>query len=855
MQPPYDTGDFDLVVQVSEREFNDQLAAMYAGSDSILPTQVRQTFSMLGNEGEVNFLFDTPWVHLGTDPQHRQAVARYDWKVSDAALNVESTEQISLFLPFSEAFVDIGNNVDAADVDGCVMVQHSVETWTPDGDSDTREIGLSFTDEEVERVEVGFTPETVTRLEDANPLLPALLRGVLQDEVETMLIDDVERIALSPEPFEVAEDDDPLTPAGVEPLLLRTGERALAFALPTRSATTGDVDAVGGPNTSAGSPVAILFDSETLLGDVIRPEIAAGMDASVDAFERPCRLTGSVDLDTSGAAELDDLNLNSLRARIHDGHIRIDGSFDGDGSAKGFPFTVDGDFRIRVYLELNDEGEFDVRVESEDPDVDVDFPAWVYVVAGGLGLITGGIAGAAVGATLVLVAETVADAVADSIGGEVLAEQLGAVGDVSVPLGPAAEGFELTEVDLTEGALALGGRPVTDAGIPVAARAIDQTLPSGTTVDLDTGDTYTGSEPAGVDVAWGQGTDGVGIYARSGADIAPLGGQSFRTLTVVDVEQADFEGSPYGSMLPASFVPVRPAAWFPVGSSLTFAVRTSEHRFTKCEVFRLPNGRLELDYVTYDRPMPGVDVLVESAITEREQVAEGTDRWVGASCAGSFRYDGSRYGGGVRTESHANEYTIDDVAQSVTATAEPTRLATPIRSIAWTLDGTSVSGSGTITIDSDHEVEYAVDGNEITLETALGEDLNVVAEATIVDDRGVAAAGDEYISLDGMIKEGGRSQADIEQIAETLKKCGRMRRRPPIRRPGVRPDPLPPWAGVDGVGGDVVLPEAIEHETVEEASLGDTLEQSFAGASRLDALGHGTEQIEHALRRGRERRG
>jgi hypothetical protein len=53
----------------------------------------------------------------------------------------------------------------------------------------------------------------------------------------------------------------------------------------------------------------------------------------------------------------------------------------------------------------------------------------------------------------------------------------------------------------------------------------------------------------------------------------------------------------------------------------------------------------------------------------------------------------------------------------------------------------------------------------------------------------------------------------------------------------------------------VVLPEAIEHETVEEASLGDTLEQSFAGASRLDALGHGTEQIEHALRRGRERRG
>mgnify|MGYP006955950215 FL=1 len=82
-----------------------------------------------------------------------------------------------------------------------------------------------------------------------------------------------------------------------------------------------------------------------------------------------------------------------------------------------------------------------------------------------------------------------------------------------------------------------------------------------------------------------------------------------------------------------------------------------------------------------------------------------------------------------------------------------------------------------------------------------------------------------------------------------------MRRRPPIRRPGVRPDPLPPWAGVDGVGGDVVLPEAIEHETVEEASLGDTLEQSFAGASRLDALGHGTEQIEQALRRGRERRG
>ncbi|WP_335998913.1 hypothetical protein [Halorientalis halophila] len=851
MRTPYETGGYDLVVQVSEREFNDQLAALYAAGSSQFPHQVRQTFSLLSSTGTVNFLFDTPWLHLGTDPQHRRAVSRYDWRVADDSLSVAEPEQLTLFLPFSEASLDIESGMSAADVDGCVMVQHPISVWSPRGQSDRRQVGLDF-DAGVERIEVGFTPQTVTRLETENALLPSLLRGKLQGEVATLLERDVGRVELAPDAIAVADDDDPLTPATVEPILLRSGVRGLALALPTQPDTTGDPDAFGAPSADASEPVVALLDADTLLAEIVRPALAGGLGVSPNAFDRPCRLNRSVDLDTSGISELDDLDLRTLRARIDGDHVRVDGTFDGEGSAKGFPFTVEGSFRVRIYLELDD-GDLAVRVEADDPEVDIDFPAWVYVVATGIGVLTGGIGGAAIGATLVLIVELLVDALSDPMSGGALAAQFGTDG-LDVPLGPAASGLTLSAVELTTDALAIGGRPVTDSGAPVAARSGERTITSGTAVDLDTGDVGAVSDVAEADLAWTTGPQGAGVYARSGAIFAPLAGQAYRSLSVVDLEQAEFEGSSHPTMLPAALVPRPGWLWGGIGPRLVFAVRTSENRYAKCRVGRRADGRLTLEYVTYDRPTPGVEPVVLSSIREREYLESGTDSWPHVTCAGGFGFNGRRFGGGVHTESRSGEYTIDEVSREITATTRTSLLAHPIRSVEWSLDGHVLAGSGTVIVGDGHEVEYAVRDDGLELVTELGKELAEPLSVTVVDDRGLTVTGREWLRFDGVEKEGGRSPEDLAAAREAIDHCLLARRDDVFGPGGVQPDPLPPWADrLDRLAGGQTLPDPGTILPAEDEAAHFGRNDGFALGetdARLAALSLDQSAVDRALRRG-----
>lgn len=865
MRAPYETGGFDLLVQVSEREYNDQLAVMYAAGSTQFPYQVRETFSAAGISGTLNFLFDTPWLHFGTDPQNRTAVSRYDWRVSDAALTVREDDHISLFLPFSEAFLDITDGATLNNIDGCVMVQHPVTVTTPADRRNLREVSLDFASG-AERVEVGLTPETDSRLAATSSVLATLLRAEIQNRVSGLLQDRVGQIALSPQPIRVFDDDDPTTPESVSAAVLRAGDRALGFALPTRAETSGDVNRLAESETDAGTPVVVLFDADTLLAEVIRPALANGIGVPPDRFARPCRLSGTVDLDTSTVAELDDLDLEGLRARIVDDYIRVDGSFDGHGDYKGFPFSVEGDFRLRIYIELRN-GRLDVRLVAEDPDVDVDFPAWVYIVATGLGVLTGGVAGAAIGATAVLIAELIADALADSIVAGFLGSALGAVGDTAIPLGPAADSLELTAVELTEDALALGGAPAVDAAMPVAARSAAGDHGPGTAVDLDHGDVFHGRLPDGVDLQWGYGPEGLAIYARSGAAFATLSG-SFETLSVVDLEQAEFEANPYGTAIPASVVPWDVDTRFiDVDGSLVFAVRTSENRYAKCRVARRLDGGLSIEFLTYDRPTPRIDISFTQTVVEREEIESGTESVPVIECVPSFGFGGGRYGGGIHTESRSSEYTIDAVAREISVTAGPVLLADPIRSVAWTLEDVPLSGSGRLTIDGDHRIEYAVTSDGLDLRTEKGETFAATIGVEMVDDRGLAVTADRHVRLDGTVKEGGMTPADVADARQAVDQCMTG----PIERGfgpgGARPDPLPPWTLVDLLEREIVTdPERMLPGDGEPEGV-DLLDQlagsgSFVGSrgypgvdlshQRIDTLRLDETALRAALRRGRE---
>lgn len=825
MRTPYETGGYDLVVQVSEREYNDQLAALFAAGSPQFPHQVRRTFNLGLASGTVNFLFDTPWLSFATDPQDRRAVARYEWGIPDASLSIEESAQVTFCLPFSEANLVLNDRIDPHDIDGCVLVQESVSVHIPENHSDQREVVLNF-DDGVERVEVGFTPETANRLaaESSVDILPALLRGQIQTEVTELLTDDVKQIPLSPQPITVSDDDNPVTPDDIEAKVLRTGGNALAFLVSTRMDSAGDATLIDRPNTTGSEPVAILFDADTLLSGVICPALAAGLDTTEEAFETPCRLRRAVDLDTSDVDELDDLDMDWLTAKIVNDHIEIRGGFEGHGKVQGFPFDVDGDFLVRVFFELSD-GELDIRIEADDPNVDITFPWYVYAAGVAIGALTGGVLGVVIAGTIVLVADVVADSIAEKMVGGMFAEQMGGMGEMNVPLGPAADGFELTEVDLTEDALALGGRPIRESGMPVAARGHETRHAGGAAIDLDTGTVGTrGSLPDGVDLVWGTGRSGGGIYARSSAQFAPLASSTFRALTVVDLEQAEFEASPYRTFLPASLVPQQ--LRFPWGGDsdgLVFAVRTSENRYAKCLVSQR-NGRLSLTYVTYDRPTPDVEIELDSVVIDSEQIESGTDTWPTVSCTPSFGFGGRRVGGGIQTESNSEEYTIDGIKRRVTATAQPSLLAYPLGDIQWQLAGENIDGTGSIILD-DHTVTYDVDGRNCFLTTELGKHLSGYLSVAITDDRGLEVRDDRWISYDGKQKTGGMSPGAVEDARTEIDRCMHAAH---DRFPGgAQPDPMPPWAA-DGLTQPGALLDALTQPGAifDDAVLVDDTERS-----------------------------
>lgn len=797
MRRPYVTGGYDIVVQVSEAEYNHQLATLFAAGSEQFPGQIRRTFDVGLAAGQVNFLFDTPWLGFERSPQRRSEVARYEYGVPDVDLTVDADEQITLCLPFSEAFVDFEGGAELQNIDGTILVQEAVTVRTPEDDESIRAVGLGF-DDGVGRIEVGFTPETIGRLDSVSPLFAPLLRGVIQGEVETLLEDDVQWIPLSPEPVDVADDDDPMTPADVEATVLRTGGDALAFLIPTQGDTTGDASTIATPNTTSGMPVVVLIDGDTLLGDLVCPSLAAAVEAPDGAFEAPCRLRVPVPMDVSTEEELDQLNVTSLEGRLREGFIEVTGAFEGEGSAEGFPFEVDGDFRIQVFLDLDD-GAISVRVEMDDPTVNVDFPWYVQFATVAIGVLTGGIGGAVLAGLILVIADAIADSVAKGIAKDVFADQLGDVENINIPLGPAAAGFELTELELTPDALALGGRPTTADELPVAARADRLQLAPGQAIDLDTGEVRSvGFE--GADCSWRAGPNGPGIYASSGAVMATLD-EPYGPLTVVDVEQAEYESDSHRQHVPAAVVPqhIR-VLGIEVGAELTIAVQTSENRYAKCECYQR-NGRLYLTYVTYDRPTPQVVIDEVSAVTETNQIESGTESWPSVSCFPTFSFEGRQVGGGVEVESRSAEYTIDEVAYRVTATAQTRLLAFPLRGFEWSLDGTPIDGQGTIHIDG-HPVVYEVANETCTLETELGDGLTDYLRVEVTDDRGLTVSDRTWLSYPSTVKQGGVPPGAISEANDEIARClrGPIDRFPPggpggIGGPGgARPDPVPPWA-------------------------------------------------------------
>jgi hypothetical protein len=454
-----------------------------------------------------------------------------------------------------------------------------------------------------------------------------------------------------------------------------------------------------------------------------------------------------------------------------------------------------------------------------------------------IGLLTGGVGGAIAAQVVSTVAMAVGTAVADNVAGNQLGSKLSELKTLSVPLGPAADGFSFTGMTLTENALVLKGEPTKQSTVPVAASGVSR-FDSPVAVDLDRGETYdsVGNPPGTVDLTLPVGGSANNIEAHGSAHLAPIEPQSSKdtnswyfTLTPVDLEQVDYEGSQYTTAIPMSRVP----SVSPIGSfdPLVFAVRTSENRYAKCRAYRIDGyaqgiSGFYLNYVTFDRPTPDIFPAVEPEVIDREPIDSGTAGYWKPNCLPSFRMKGPRYGGGLELVGERGEWTEYAVARRIEVTADPQLMAFPIRSVKWKIGSESIEGSGTYR-DGDHKIEYEVHGRTCVLTTELGKDIDVYLEAVLVDDRGISETMYKRIQYDTESRDGpydlvgGGGVDEVVMCAEHDFGLGLNGPIPDVEPGGgVRPDPPMPldptvidwWAddvlpdpgGVDWWGSDVL---------------------------------------------------
>ncbi|GAB3018620.1 hypothetical protein [Natronobiforma cellulositropha] len=767
------THGYDVVVQIDEREFNDQVALQFAtgGDEFGMPLQIRDTEAIFALEIEFNFLFDTPFVDFSDDPATTPLLSKYDWgQHGVAGLEPATDRTVTFCLPFSSSLIEISGQVDAPDLDGCFLIQQEFEIRDAPGQDEAREVVLPI-DEDVDEVAVGFTAESAATIDagdgllgDADSISQAMAITV-RDELEEIS----EEIPLTPQPLElqpvVSDPDheyDVATPVDLDARLIRTdSSNCLAFLMATHPETTGNPDAFQTSQTTAANPIVVMVDEETVISRLLCSELAEALDVDPDVLDSPCRFTGSAPIPVDDVDEVDDLSLESLEVRFVDGHIEVTGTAEGSGSYKKIPFDVEADILLEITLEFED-GEIVVNIE-EDIDVDVKLSTWASIAGAVIGAITGGIAGAITAFVVIKLVDVIGDRMASGFVDDFVGSELADVDSLSIPLGPLAEVFTVESVEITPDSLLLAGNAAYDESLPLAASGMVGLAP-GNGVDLDTGTVDSLATPvqSGIDLSWR--ASGDGVRAHNGATIVPLGWTSFANLTPIDLEQLDYQGDGT-TFVSASAIPSTPfSPWSPGWT--TFAVRTADQRYAKCRVRRV-GAVLELTFVTYERPQPGVEVDTVVEITDREEIDSGVETWTEFECRSSYGLGGGRFGGGLVPIEHSATYTVETVARRITASLEKSLLAYPLETVEWRLDGTVIEGEGVLDVDG-YPISYDVDGTECELTTELGTPLEADLCGAVVDDRGLALAGCEWFDLAGTQKSGGKPPATGTSIPGCL---------------------------------------------------------------------------------------
>jgi hypothetical protein len=663
------TSGFDMLVQISEHELNSQLAAAFLGG-TIFPPSISIPVNSGGVAGTADLNFLTPAIDLDR-PRPRMGLT-----VPFASSQLELTAPVQLTV---------------APLGGSIVIVDAVEIATQTG---SEAAVLDFN--------AGAPDVTVTFDAASQALLAPLLaaaglnitqaQNLMAGMVLTQLQASIGRLLLTPW-IPVADDTNPTTIFDLAVTTINDETSAdrdcLAFGVRMSNEAGGNINNVTANLIPAGSETLVMMSNFWLLAKVMRPTVAGALGRPISDFDTP------LSLNTPIPAPGGTGTLTNLDARIVGNRIQVDGR----ATASGTGWSAVSTFTFFVSLSIDATGSIAIATTTPTVNTDADLEWWVWLVSLGLGGLFGGIIGAIVAAIVLAITESVIDGVANSLISSGISGSLGSFS--SIPLGPIGSGLQMAALVLDD--LELRGSIVRAPSVPVRNQGALTTLAT-LAFDLDNGSTSP-DVLAGTDLVWNPAN---GLTTRGAARLTIMG-TSYGSLGPVEIASMAMAGT----SVPLSMIPTEiDLGFLTLGGEVVFGMRTGDGRLAKCRAWRSVNAglALHLEWLTYDNPIPQLDIAAHWAVAERGPV----DEYISADCS---------------------RCTSSEVRWCGVFEAWPRLLAFPI-DYQWCLCG-SVLTEGEGQVDSaDGPLAYKLSGRHLSIEGDLGQSISCELCVSAIDVRG-----------------------------------------------------------------------------------------------------------------------
>ena len=593
------TSGFDMLVQISENELNNQLATAFLAGGTI-PTSMSVPFSASGVVGTADINFNTP-------------VADLDRPRPRMGLTIPFTgSQLQITSPIPITIAPLGGTITV--VDRIQMIsQGTNQIATLDFNSGAPDVSVVL-----DATSVALLAPLLAATGQTTDQVQNMMAGFVLTQLQTS----IGRLDLTP-PIPVTDDADATTVFDIDVTTVNDTSAldrdCIAFGVRMASDSGGNINGVTSSMIPAGSESLVMMSNFWLLARVMRPRLATALGRPVTDFDTPLRLNRSI------PAPGGEGTLTNLEAIVVGNRITVTGRATDSGS--GWSAVSNFTFFIDIALAG---GAITITATEPVVDTDVDLEWWVWLLSLGLGAVFGGIVGAIVAAVVLAIVEAVAEGIADGLISDGIS---GAIGGIpAIPLGPIGGGLTLTSIVLDD--LELRSTIVRSVSVPVKSQG-SHSSPAGFAVDLDTG-LITADVRYQSDLVWEPGS----ALSANGPSGLTITGTAFQALTPVQISRFPLSSSG----ISAGFIPLTVPPFIPFLShnEVVFGMRTTEGRLAKVRAWRSisEGGALHLDWVTFDTPTPSLDIAGRWSVLERGEVNE----FITPDCSFCRSYPVSRCG-------------------------------------------------------------------------------------------------------------------------------------------------------------------------------------------------------------------